>query len=401
MDAVTITKISVDGNNYYNISGTLDLNERVFSFSVPYDNFENIFKYNPAELYNDYNKIRTYTTYYLSDDMGKLYTLFNCIFGFKLENPINFHSLPIELIFSNVSDSNRNILVDSVIFKTSFPRKFLQYITDIDFKYDYDKKVSIKRIIDGEKLILEYRIKCLHKRKYKILSNIIYSMLELTFLYVGDFPKIEDVYCNDDIHIYFENVPKYNQRKDIYYSSTNGIINYVEKNIFSTLELKKFIKFRNNSGILFDMLLININNSSYIEISNSMMIQLIDGFYKTFTNKLNHQMWQILQFYFIKNSTINSILVKRDLKPSNDNFQTPIFLLKARNHRNYLSHLNMNGSDTIFYSLENNYAFWKLSLTVRIIILQLLNITININEFNKTKESIECWALKHHLKLKQ
>ena len=144
-----------------------------------------------------------------------------------------------------------------------------------------------------------------------------------------------------------------------------------------------------------------MNGDGYLEITNSMLVQLLEGFFKTINPGTNKNLREILGDYFISNQEINSLLVKRDLKDGGDIHHTPIFLLKAKEHRHYLSHLNMNGPKKVFYQLENIYANWKLCLCLRIYIMQYLSIHINNTEFNKTKYSIEEWAKNHHLRYKK
>ena len=222
-------------------------------------------------------------------------------------------------------------------------------------------------------------------------------------MFLGDIPNIYVIkMCNDkEIFRYIENAPKYIQRKNIYTSSNNGILSYGDSTNITSSILKKFIKFRKQTKILFDMLMINMNGDGYIEITNSMLVQLLEGLYKTINQINKIELKDVLNYYYVKNTTISSLLVKRDLKDAGDSLHTPIFLLKAKEHRNYLSHLNMNQQKKVFFQLENNYAYWKLNLAIRIYILQFLSITINQEEFNKMKESIERWAKDHHLRYKK
>ena len=68
-------------------------------------------------------------------------------------------------------------------------------------------------------------------------------------------------------------------------------------------------------------------------------------------------------------------------------------LYKAKNHRNYFSHLNINERKKVFEKKQINYAYWKVILTFRLLLLEYLGITYeknllieiikNINEYKK------------------
>ena len=43
----------------------------------------------------------------------------------------------------------------------------------------------------------------------------------------------------------------------------------------------------------------NMNGDSYVEIKNSMLVQLLEGLYKTMNPGAKMDLWQILEFYFL------------------------------------------------------------------------------------------------------
>lgn len=403
MQEKIIRKISVDKQTFFDVEGLLDLSTRTLKLNIPLLSFENIFDFKPRDLFLHPEKINMYKIIYVCDNNKIFYTCFNCIFGFKYTDPINIYSAPIDCIFENTMADTNNIDINKLSFVTTLPRKFSSYIANIDFKYTKSKSISIGTSLDNDKVIINYSAISLKKIKYNKLSEILYSLLELTFLYLGDIPKIENiiVYDEENINIYIESAPKYIQRKNIYNSSSNGILSYLDANYISSKLLRDFISFRKKTKILYDMLMINMNGNGYLEITNSMLVQLLEGLYKTINPSNNKKLREILNFYYMQNPTIKTLLVKRDLKDAGDIHHTPIFLLKAKEHRHYLSHLNMNQSKKVFFKLENNYAYWKLCHCIRIYIMQLLGIPINIKEFNNTKNSIEKWAKDHHLRYKK
>lgn len=145
----------------------------------------------------------------------------------------------------------------------------------------------------------------------------------------------------------------------------------------------------------------NMNGDFYVEIKNPKLVQLLEGLYKTMHPGAKMDLWQILEFYFLQNSVISTLLDKRDLKLAGDQHNKPIFLFKSKEHRHYLLHLNMNEGKNVFYQLENIYANWKLSHCIRIYIMQLIGVAINNDEFEKNKTSIEKWGKNNKFRYKK
>ena len=403
MNSRKITKISVDKENFFDVTGYFDIESRIINFIISFDVLKNVFNLNCAELITNPEKLNANKVVYLCDENGVYYSCFNCIFGFKLNEELKIYSAPIDYILENVLTDERNIEINKLSFRTSMPKKYSLYISNVSFKYNKDIEISIKRLFDNDKVIIDYTVSSSQKYRYDKLSNIMYTILEMTFLYLGDIPSIDQIsiFNDQEIILYLENAPKYIQRKNIYISSTNGILSYIEPKSISKKQIKTFKKFRKQTKIIFDLLMTNMNVDSYVEIENSMLVQLLEGLYKTINPGVKIKLWEILEAYFLQNPVISTLLVKRDLKMAGDQHNTPIFLLKEKEHRNYLSHLNMNEEKNVFYRLENIYANWKLSCCIRIYIMQLIAVPINNDEFEKTKMSIEKWAKNHKFRYKK
>lgn len=403
MNSKKIIKISIDRNKLINVNGSLDLINRVLEIFIDFDKFEDAFNFPAKELFLHPEKINENKVVYVVDENGIYYSCFNCIFGFNYNNPLRIYSSPIDFIMENILSDTNNIDTNKITFKTSLPKKYSLYIGKMSFKYTKTKEIIIDKYIDNDKLIIEYSIKSNTKVPYNNLSRIIYSLLEVSFLCLGDVPRIERVSIYNEIEMiyYFESAPKYIQRANIYRSTTNGVLSYVESKTISATLIKRFIKFRKDTKILFDLLMIHMNGDGYLEITNSMLVQLLEGFYKTINSGTNKELWEILDFYYIQNPIIKTLLVSRDLKTAGDVHNTPIFLLKAKEHRHYLSHLNMNESKKVFFQLENNYAYWKLCHGLRIYIMQIISLPINFEEYDKFKNSVETWAKEHRLRYKK
>lgn len=403
MNSRKITKISTDRESFFDVTGTIDIKTRIINLIISFDVLNRAFNLNCAELIMNPEKLNTNKVIYLCDENGIYYSCFNCIFGFTLNEELKIYSSPIEYILENILTDERNIKINELVFRTSMPKKYSLYISNVSFKYDKGITINIKRLFIDDKVIIDFIVSSSQKYKYNELSNIIYTILEMTFLYLGDIPSINQIsiFNGQKIKLYIENAPKYIQRKNIYRSSTNGILSYIEPRSISKKQIKTFKKFRKQTKIIFDLLMINMNGDSYVEIKNSMLVQLLEGLYKTINTGVKIELWQILESYFLQNREISTLLVRRDLRTVADQHNTPIFLFKAKEHRHYLSHLNMNEEKNVFYKLENIYANWKLNQCIRIYIMQLIGTSINNNEFEKTKASIEKWAKEHKFRYKK
>lgn len=397
-------QISFDKEIYYEVDGNIDKESRVLKFVLPFENFKEVYKFNPGELFLDPEKINCYKNIYVIDENGTEYSCLNCILGYdRYEDPLMIYSAPIDYVMENIISDTKKIDIDNMIITTSMPKKYMPYIANLEFKYKRFKNICINRYIDNNKVIIEYSISSSKKVKYSDLSDILYSLMELTFLYLGDIPKIEKIcaHADKDVNVYFANAPKYMQRSNIYKSAKNGILAFVEPKCINKNVLDSFTKFRKNTKILFDLLMIHMNGDGYLEITNSMLIQLLEGMYKTNNPGSKKELWEILEYYFKNNTVIKTLLVRRDKVNAGDQHNTSIFLYKAKEHRNYLSHLNMNEPKKVFYEIENNYAYWKLCLALRIYIIQSINVDINQDGFKEIKTSIESWAKKRRFKYKK
>lgn len=187
----------------------------------------------------------------------------------------------------------KNVETNKLVFRTSMPKKFSLYISNVGFKYDKDIEIGIKRLFDNDKVIIEYAVSSSKKYKYDKLSNILYTILEMTFLYLGDIPSIDQIsiFNEKEIVLYMENAPNYIQRKSIYRSSTNGILSYIEPKSISKKQIKTFKKLRKQAKIIFDLLMTNMNGDFYVEIKNSMLVQLLEGLYKTMNPGAKMDLW--------------------------------------------------------------------------------------------------------------
>ena len=297
--------------------------------------------------------------------------------------------------------NNDDLKTNYIEFETSYPLyyKYGYYIKDFKIKYTKDKTIYIKKKCTDELLKINISIESQIETKRKKLDVILYSILEIIYLLFGCIPKLEKYtfrFDNKEITVYFNIADKYFQNTKS--GSNDDCLSIIDETVLTKDLIKKFIKFRKETSILYDMFMINQNGMNYVEITNSMLVQLIEGTYKTLTNT-KKELWEILNFYFKQNPSTNMLLNKKDLKSAKDSFNTPIFLYKAKEHRNYLSHLNMNENKKLFNGLENNYAKFKLILCLRLIYMENLGIVPDRKMLNNIIKSIDNWGVKYKIKI--
>ncbi|MDD7150819.1 MAG: hypothetical protein SOT91_05415 [Bacilli bacterium] len=407
-----IRKISCDNINYKNIFGELDIENRILHFNLDNQEFKDIFGFYVDERSDNSDKLDVYKNCYLIDENGVYYTCNGCIWVYSRKAKCSFikvYTLPIDIIYENkiVSECNLdNIKIKKMLLKTSYPlyAKFKWHIANFNIKYDARKKISILPTKSDDKFNIDLLIESNIDTTFKTLSNILYSILELIFLIFGDIPKLESIILcdnNSEFKLYRELVDKYHQRVQI--NPNNEIIGNIDSHALTPKLIRDFIKFRKETKILFDMLMINMNNNGYLEINNSSLLQLLEGLFKTIGPFTTENFREILNYYFKNNKSTNYLLSKRDKKLINvgtSNDKDYVFIIKGVGHRNYLSHLDVHTNRKVFIESENNYAYWKLSLCARLYITDYIGFTIDKELVKKTLISFDKWAITKHFRYK-
>lgn len=388
-----IIKVSSDCSSFIDINGLLNIDNKSFSFSLSIEEYTFLFKSDPIKTLKPINL-------FFLDEKNIKYSCFNCIISFNFSSNIIIKCSSIDFILENTFSVVEDILVDEVILQTSFPRSnsLICFIENINFDYNDLITIDIKKDISKEynKLIISASSKA--KINYRSLDNYAFYTLELLFLLLGCMPKLETFNVRTDmdiIGIHFNLVDKYQQ--NLKNGSTTACLLDIKKDIFTKELLEKFIQFRNNTLILYDMFMITVNSSNYVEIKNSMYVQLLEGTYRTIISSSDYKLWEILKYYFIDSPTTNMLLNSYDLKDSNNQYHTPIFLYKSQNHRNYLSHLNVKEQKNIFYKLENNYAQMKFILCLRLTYMNFLGLSPDKDKLDKLLYLIKIWYVNNNL----
>ena len=393
MNDIIIKKVSTNMKDYIDINGTLNIEFKKMNFEISQKEYNTLFVFDPIASPSNID-------FYIIDKNDKEYSCIGCVTGFSFGQVVKIKIVNINLIFENLIHNNKNIKTNYIEFETTYPHhyKYDCYIKDFKIKYTQDKNIYVKKEVTKDFIKINISVKSRNKIKREKLDDVLYTLLEIIYLFFGCIPKLNKYifkYDNKYIFAHFYIADKYFQNTKS--GSNDECLLVIDETTLTKELIKKFIKFRKETSILYDMFMINQNGINYVEITNSMLIQLIEGTYKTFT-KTKKKLWEILEFYFVKNSATNMILNKKDLKNAKDTHNTPIFLYKAKEHRNYLSHLNMNDKKKVFNKLENNYAKFKLILCLRLIYMEHLGIVPDQQMLNNIISSIDNWGIKNKIK---
>ncbi len=398
MSSVSIKKISIDKIKFYDVTGTIDTNEKSIHFNVSYEKLKEIFDIDIQDLLFGSDKIYEKTkNIYLYDEKNIPYSCINCIFSyFTKEQAADFNSTTIDVILENTLSDLDDIKTNKVIFKTNYLGRSIHssYIKGYSFPYDSTKKIIVDTINDAN-FNINITIESKKEYSYFKLSKIIYTYLEMLFLIFGDMPTITEIRLLEkgkEVKLHFHIVDKYNP----IYKKRNGleILGTITNQSINKANMKKFEEFRKKTKIIYDLLMINVNSEGYIEMKNCNLIHIMEGMYKTLNNITGGPpptLTSILKHYFEDYKILKKILSRRDKRKAKAT-NIGIFIYKANNHRNYLSHLNLNENKNVFYKSENHYAYWKLLVSIRLYILEYLDIKYEKDNLYKYIENIEKWT---------
>lgn len=394
-----IKKISIDMINFFEVDGKFDKNNRKISFNISFEQLKNIFDIGMQDILftSDEAMEKTKNIYILCSD-GKYYSCLECIFSIHIQHEIVFSSVAVNFIFENTITNKTDIKTKKVTFKSYYIGHSIHsaYIKSYSFNYNYRKKVIIKTYTD-ENFHIDISIESKNECWYSELKDIIYTIFEIIMLIFGDIPIISDVSIGEEqeIKAYFEMVDKYKAPK----KRSNGkeIVGCITEKTLNKDIIKKFERFRSDTKIIFDLYMTTINSEGYKEIKNCNLVQIMEGLYKTL-GMPKMELRDILIYYFNNSKSSKKILTRKDKRKVKDPNNTPIFIYKANNHRNYLSHLNLKQNKNVFYKLENIYAYWKLTMCIRLYILEYLSISYEDEKIPKYVKEVDDWAKKNKLR---
>lgn len=251
---------------------------------------------------------------------------------------------------------------------------FMSY-TPIELIYN-DFEISIsRRKTDQYTHILLIDISSEFHTSAEKFDSVMLTVLELVTLISGVSPLLKHriLFTADKaVSLHRELVRKH-------YSSTHQRIQYpisqIDSNAINEESLTRYLDLKKRLGILIDLLLTILNGDDYLEMKCANLVQSIEGFYRS-AYKTQGSLKQILNLAFDQDLT-RSLLTHDEFYGTKSPVRNFSFLEKACNHRNYLSHLNINTKKPIFEQHELYYAFTKLSLCLRIAIINKIEIPID------------------------
>ena len=403
---IIISKMSIDKVNFYDVSGNLDLINRIVSLNVDFNDAQTMLDIsNLAKLYFSDEVDEKLKLIYLKSDKGIDYTCFNGIFGMNIEDKLSIVSNSIDMIIENGMLDTINDKINSLKVKFSFNRRCVvgSVFKDLDFYYTSDKKINVTSSLFVDKIYIDISVDSKKMCGYDKLSQIIYTLAEMIFLIVGDMPCTEETIGrldNIDINYYFDIVDKY---KNLGKNKKSIVLNVIDSSTLNKNNMKKFELFRRNTKIIYDLFLRVVNCDDYTEIKNCNLIQIIEGLYKTIQNNYKIELRLLLDAYFNSSVSMKKILSRRDKRKIAHDNQTPIFIYKSVNHRNYLSHLEHNQVKNVFFKTENIYAYYKLVLSLRVFLLEYIGIGFDeyslIDAVNKIESLAKILKIRFSLRL--
>ncbi len=319
----------------------------------------------------------------------KKYYCHNCIFGhvFNENGMVSIYANSIDYILENGDVKKEKIISNKVVVELEVPLDFnnINYVSDFTFEYNTVTKVEIKKTINKENKIVSIIVTNKRNIKAKKLMNIAFVVYELLIMYCGTGMKfISRKYINNNNEILFHSsiVNKYSCVNKSRMQSK--IIIQVDKHSINSQIIKKWLELKDKTSLLIDIYFSIINSDIYNEIKINMLVQCIEGFYKSCIND-SLKLWEILEEVFLKNKNTGFILSRTDKRKIKvEKRMECIFLYKAKNHRNYFSHLNKHEKKNLFEKKQMNYAFWKINLCFRTIIIDYIGLTVD----NKLKTQV-------------
>lgn len=336
------------------------------------------------------------------------YYCYNCIFGYNIDTNGNIAIFcnSIDYIISNTCNNYDKLKINKFQIDFEIPKYIRENYIDynIDFNYNSNIRVSLKRINRSKKpCLLILTIYSHNQTSANNLSNLAYKIYELLMLYFGTGLKIinRKLYSKNIImDLYSSIVDKYSCGVKNSVSFSNLVM--VDKNSLNKDIIKKYVDFDKDTLLLNAVYLTIINTDTYREIKINMILQCIEGFYKSVYGKIkSYNLRGILKEVFLRNSYCKKILSNLDKRIiiTKEGYKESIFIYKAKNHRNYFSHLNINERKNVFEKNQINYAYWKLVLAYRLLVIEYLGVKYDRNLLNEIINDINGFKKRHKIRM--
>lgn len=402
-EEIKIIKIKKEDGKELNVNWILDLSNRCIKKStIDKKVFLELFDLKSSFSFSDISDLNLIL---YSDNC--LYYCNNCIFGFNIDMNGEFSIFcnSIDYIISNTSNNYKQLKIQQYEINFELPQCIKNNYIDFDIKFDYSKniKVNLKKVYRHKlPCLLVLTITCRKEVYADTLDDIAYKIYELLMIYFGVGLNITNrILKVDDIKMYFyaSIVDKYSFGVKNSVSFSNFVM--IDKFSLNKDIIKKYENFVKETSILKDIYLTIINSDTYREIKINMTLQCIEGFYRCIYDKKRKLSYkQILEIVFLKNNYCKKVLSNLDKRIITINGENEnIFLYKARNHRNYFSHLNINERKNMFEKMQINYAYWKIILVYRLLLIQYLDVKYDKELLNEIIMDIDNYKKKNKIRL--
>lgn len=390
MEEIKIIKIKRD-NDFIACNFKLILSLKKLEGEMSFIEFKNFFNLPDGILYLPQQDI------ILEDENGINYFCCNCIFGINLSfdtmNTI-IKTVHIDYICINSDKKIDDLLYKTLEVKFAESSKCNRYLSNFSFKLNKSTIIEI-----GGNYI---KINSANEVKYSYLWDNFIKIYELLYLYIGIFFEIDSISyidINSRVIMFICELPnKYKSQKKACIVEDSLVD--INLNSINKIVIKNWKKLRKDTLQVIDVFMQTNNiDELYMENRVCMLLQCMEGFYRC-THNSKKEFWEILEEYFSKKRETSNILSssdKRKIKVSNRSEK--IFLYKAKNHRNYFSHLNKKERKSLFYNLQTPYAYWKINLCFRIILLNYLNIKYDKNKRNTIINAVNLFKKKNKFRL--
>lgn len=390
MEEIRIVKIKRD-NNFISCNLKLILSLKKIEGDMPFEEFKKTFNLQNGIISIPQQDI------ILEDENGINYFCCNCIFKMNLSFDTmntNIQTVHIDYICVNSDKEIDDLFYKILEVKFDKSSKCNRYLSNFSFKLN--KNIIIE--IGGNYI----KINSINEVKYSYLWDNFIKIYELLYLYIGTFFEIDTISyidVNSKVIGFISELPnKYNPQKKACIVEDHLVdinLNSINKSV-----IKNWKKLRKDTLQVIDVFMQTNNiDELYLENRVCMLLQCMEGFYRC-THTDTKEFWEILDTNFsIKRETANILSTSDKRKIPVSNRKEKIFLYKAKNHRNYFSHLNKKERKSLFYGLQTPYAYWKINLCFRIILLNYLSVNYDKNRRNTIISIIDSFKKKYKFRL--
>lgn len=395
-------KFLVKDNIYYKIEAKLDIEKRLITFTPIKLNSESILE---ALFNNDYSILTDKTqkpqSFTVINDKNKRLHLNNAFYSFTLGLISIFKFLPFEYI---LEDINLNINKDGItnfkgIHMEDNSLGSLMPLKKNKFNYkNFNIEIYRKKIDDEqlkfEKYYLIINVKSFLRPYYDYIE-IYQLILDLVSIIIGKTPPLKRTEISIDKLsgvIHYDLIQKYSHSK----LGNLSPIENLTKDTVNEETITKYESLKKDYLTIINVIINQLNYQNYIELRLATFLQCFEGYYRNTVNQSGNAL-EAFEYLFSEENT-SKILCYSDRKlvdigKKNNIIKREIFIQHMYVHRNYFSHYNSKTHNKLI-DHENYYAYMKVSLAVRYMLIKDINDNIDnsrllnsIEQVNKLRDT--------------